>query len=103
MRRVGKLYLGGTYFLCRHCYGLAYDCQRESPPFRRLHQFQKLCRRLGADPPTDIPPKPKRMRWRTYERLVARAEEADAGSWVAMLAYLERAEQRMNGKKGVGE
>jgi hypothetical protein len=26
-RRVGKLYLGGKYFLCRHCYNLAYRSQ----------------------------------------------------------------------------
>ena len=30
-RRVGKLYLppGGTYFGCRHCHNLTYECQKE--------------------------------------------------------------------------
>lgn len=28
-RRVVKLYMGGTYFLCRHCYNLAYTSQSE--------------------------------------------------------------------------
>jgi hypothetical protein len=89
-RRVGKLYLHGKYFLCRHCQDLVYECQRETAPFRTLHRFQKICGRLGADPPTEIPPRPKRMHWRTYLRLARRAEQADEEALLAVVAWTER-------------
>ena len=38
-RRVCKLYLprGGTYFACRHCYGMAYTSSRESRKWDRMY------------------------------------------------------------------
>src|SRR4051794_3324525 len=49
-RRVAKLYQGGRYFLCRHCYGLAYASQREARMDRDLRKANKIRVRLGGDP-----------------------------------------------------
>jgi len=39
---------------------------------------RKLCRRLGGDLDDDsYPAKPKRMRWKTYNRLMAKLVAAD--------------------------
>jgi hypothetical protein len=79
-RKVTKLYLpnGGWYFWSRHAYRLGYACQREAPHDRLLRRAQKLHRALGGDGAVDYPPpKPKWMRWRTYERHVAAIEAAD--------------------------
>jgi hypothetical protein len=84
-RRVGRLYLplGGFRFWSRRAYALAYQCQRESYLDRAMRKARKLRRRLGGDGNdyTCPPPKPKRMRQRTYDRLWERwsaaAERAD--------------------------
>jgi hypothetical protein len=78
-RRCRVLY-GGRYFRCRRCYGLAYASQRESYFQRALDQADKIAKRLDqqwskfgcAFDGSGLPPKPKRMRWRTYERLEER-------------------------------
>lgn len=75
-RRAAKLYLGSRYFACRRCYNLAYQSQCYSSYDRALTQAGKIRTRLGG--PEGIawpfPDKPKRMRWRTYERLRGRCE-----------------------------
>jgi predicted RNA-binding Zn-ribbon protein involved in translation (DUF1610 family) len=79
-RRAGKLYLpvGGRHFMCRRCYDLAYESQWEEPWWRAKSRARKLWQRLGGDPDDDlIPPRPKGMHWRTYERLIADAERAE--------------------------
>lgn len=40
-RRVGILYLGGTYFGCRHCYNLTYRSRNENRHFR-FHTIGKI-------------------------------------------------------------
>ena len=74
-RRVGVLY-GGQYFRCRTCHGLHYSSQYEPCYERAVNEADKLRARVGGsrgafdeDP---FPPKPKRMRWATYNRLQAR-------------------------------
>ena len=87
-RRAGKLYLplGGRHFLCRRCYDLGYESQWEEPWWRAKRRARKLWQRLGGDPDDDlIPPRPKGMHWRTYERLIAEAQRAEtlSGAYVA--------------------
>lgn len=82
-RRVGKLYAGGLYFLCRQCCGLAYASQREDVAGRALLKAQKVRHRLGGS--TDLgdpfPSKPKRMHRTTYWRLLNTAMDAEERSW----------------------
>ncbi|UWR32508.1 hypothetical protein K3759_11120 [Sulfitobacter sp. W027] len=69
-RRVGKLFLGGRYFLCRHCCGISYASQSEPRYDRMLRRANKLRVALGGEPGTVncIAPKPKGMWHRTYQR-----------------------------------
>lgn len=90
-RRVAILYGAGRYFLCRHCYDLTYESQREDYATRLVSKAQKIRRRLGGSASLiePFPPKPKGMHGRTYTRLRWQAQEADWGSMHAMLAQLE--------------
>jgi hypothetical protein len=69
-RRVGKLFSGGRYFLCRHCYSIAYGSQSEDRHDRMLRRANKLRMALGGEPGTAhfIAWKPKGMWHRTYQR-----------------------------------
>ena len=98
-RRVGKLYLppGARYFGCRHCHGLSYGCRGEEAPSRALRRAQKIRRRLGGSESmvSPFPSKPKRMHWRTYERLRWAHNEADRACWVGVKEWLERTNRRL--------
>ena len=48
-RWVTKLYGAGDYFLCRHCYRLAYASQRENGSDRAFRRGHKIRARLGGD------------------------------------------------------
>jgi hypothetical protein len=63
-RRVAILYGPGRYFLCRHCYDLSYQSQRDNKMYRALHRAQDVRRRLGgsANMTEPFPEKPKGMR-----------------------------------------
>jgi hypothetical protein len=79
-RRVAVLYAAGELFACRSCYNLAYESQQGSPVLRSLSRSLKIRVRLGGspDPLGPFPEKPRGMHWRTYLRLRARAEAAEA-------------------------
>jgi hypothetical protein len=81
-RRALKLYLplGGHQFWSRHAYGLGYASQREDRMGRAQLQAIKIYRMLGGDGNwrDGPPPKPKWMRWRTYDRLATKMEAYDA-------------------------
>jgi hypothetical protein len=97
-RRVAKLYLGGGYFLCRHCHDLAYESQREDQATRLISKAQKIRRRLGgsASLMEPFPPKPKGMHWHTYSQLYLKALSAEEAGMNAMLVQLERMPARIN-------
>jgi hypothetical protein len=62
-RRVAVLYGPGRYFLCRHCYDLSYQSQRDNKMYRALHRAQDIRRRLGssANMTEPFPEKPQGM------------------------------------------
>lgn len=85
-RRVAILYNARRYFLCRHCYCLAYESQREDEGDRALRKAQTIRKRLGgsANMTMPFPMKPKWMRWHTYEHLREKAEALTQKSLIAV-------------------
>lgn len=78
--RCGRLHLppGAFIFASRQAHGLAYRSQRATPRDRALDKAFKLRRRLGSEGGVGDPvPKPKWMRWPTYERRLEQILEAD--------------------------
>jgi hypothetical protein len=94
-RRVALLYGPGRYFLCRHCYDLVYESQRENAMYRALRRAQTIRERLGgsANMMKSFPEKPKGMHWKTYERLWWEHHEADMEQLAGMREWLEKMEK----------
>jgi hypothetical protein len=88
-RRAQKLFLplGGRHFWSRDGYQLGYACQRETKTDRRFRKARKFKRSLGGDGEygNPIPPKPKGMHWRTYERKAAQLETIETAADQAWL------------------
>jgi hypothetical protein len=79
-RRVAVLYLDeASYFVCRGCASLTYQCRRLNRQNRALLHSGKIRERLGGSSSvTDpFPNRPKGMRWTTYNRLKAQADELE--------------------------
>ncbi len=102
-RRMLKLYLGGRYFLCRHCWRLGHASQCEGPWDRSLRRADKLCRRLGVAERgrEGGTPRPKGMWRRTYHRLRGQLFDAQLAADVgfvehagALLARIDRKKRR---------
>ncbi|MDP9475892.1 MAG: hypothetical protein M3R38_09425 [Actinomycetota bacterium] len=90
-RRVAVLYGPGRYFLCRHCYDLRYESQREDGALRALRRAQKIREGLGgsANMTEPFPERPKSMHWRTYDRLWQEHREAETEHLAGMKAWLD--------------
>jgi hypothetical protein len=95
-QRVAILYGAGDYFLCRHCYNLAYESQREDHATRLISKAQKIRRRLGGSPSLmePFPPKPRGMHWNTYSQLYMKARCAGEAGLLSGLAQLEHLNAR---------
>jgi hypothetical protein len=91
-RRVAKLYHDGRYFLCRHCYRLAYASQSEGVWDRALRRANKIRERLGGDPgiASQFPRRPKGVWRRTYKRLHKQAIEKETRADELILARFAR-------------
>jgi hypothetical protein len=94
-RRVRKLYLplGGHHFWSRQAYRLAYTSQRGTAVDRAHRGQARIKARLIADldpDAWDLPPKPKWMRWRTYQRYVDKYDHYEAVLDEGTLAVLAR-------------
>jgi hypothetical protein len=96
-RRVAVLYGPGRYFLCRHCYDLSYQSQRDNKMYRALHRAQKIRKQLGgsANMTEPFPDKPKGMHWRTYERLFWEHHEAEMEQLVSMREWIDKLEKKV--------
>jgi len=94
-RRVAVLYGPGRYFLCRHCYDLVYQSQRDNEIYRALHRAQDIRQQLGgsANMTEPFPEKPKGMHWRTYERLFWEHHEAEMEQLIGMREWLDKFEK----------
>ena len=78
-KRVAVLYGAGKYFLCRHCYNLAYASQQEGVLDRLLRRERNIRVRLGAIQNLFEPVlfKPKNMHQKTFDRLRMQAKHAN--------------------------
>jgi hypothetical protein len=96
-RRAAILYGPGRYFLCRHCYDLVYESQRENGMSRALRRAQGIRKRLdgSANMTKPFPAKPKGMHWETYERLWWEHNEAEMEQLAGMREWLDKLESKV--------
>lgn len=104
-RRVAKLYGPGRYFLCRHCYRLAYASQSEGDWDRALRREHKIRLKLGGDSDrtSPLPARPKGMWRRTYDRLRDDAFEAELLADEAFVRHATKLIARSPISRGRGE
>lgn len=91
-RRTVKLY-ERRVFACRRCLKLAHRSRQSSKWCRSTDQSLALRRRLGCDKgfllvPAHSIPRPPRMHWKTYYRLIRRLELLDARALADSMAFL---------------
>ena len=96
-RRVAVLYGPGRYFLCRHCYDLRYESQREDKTHRALRRAQRIRERLGgsANMTEPFPERPKGMHHDTYDRLFWEHHEAETEQLAGMREWLDRLKRKI--------
>lgn len=103
-QRVAILY-GGKIFACRHCYNLAYPCQREAPDTRALSRSNKIRNKLNWPHRTErsLGDKPKGMHWKTFMGLVNQHNDYLMRWLSGMDRFMERIHCRkvMGGRKKV--
>ncbi len=97
-RRVAILYGPGKYFLCRHCYDLRYESQREDKKDRASRRAKKIRQRLGgsANMMDPFPERPKGMHHDTYMRLFWEHHEAEWEHLAGMREELNKLQQQIS-------
>jgi hypothetical protein len=96
-RRVAVLYGPGRYFLCRHCYDLCYESQREDKTHRALRRAQRIRERLGgsANMTEPFPERPKGMHHDTYMRLFREHHEAETEHLAGLREWLDKLDKKV--------
>jgi hypothetical protein len=96
-RRAAILYGPRKYFLCRHCYDLRYESQREDNKDRALRQAQKIRLRLGGRTTMmePFPDRPKGMHHDTYVRLCSEHHEAEIEHLASAREWLDKLQKQM--------
>ncbi len=93
-RRVLKVHCptGRDHFASRAYYRLGYACQRETRRDRDFRRARKARNRVGGSDnlALRLPGKPKWMRWPTYWRLAAQANQAHESVIAGSMALLQR-------------
>jgi hypothetical protein len=91
-RRVAVLYLAGKLCACRRCHGLAYASQQEASCWRGLGKAQKIRIQLGGsrNPLEAFPDRPKRMHWKTYDRLRRAHDLAEQRGLMGAMQFVDR-------------
>jgi hypothetical protein len=94
--RIAVLYLAAGRFRCRACHRLAYQSTRETPFNRACRRAQKLRHRVGARHGIgdELPPKPRGMWARTFDRHRAAIDAADRRALSLAGVLLSREERR---------
>lgn len=96
--RVAKLYIGKKDIACRKCWGLHYSSQSEDLLGRMRMDLRRQryaiwgnterTRNLANSP--RLFPKPKGMRWETFNRRLARLMKCELAYWQAFAPFLDR-------------
>src|SRR5262245_18965259 len=92
-----RVLYGNWRIACRRCHRLRYCSQRETKEDRATRAMLKIVRRRNPDHPdpcNDLPEKPPRMHWATYDRLVERYEGHSEKWGFAILRRLGRRRAR---------
>jgi hypothetical protein len=90
-----KIY-GGRHFRCRQCHRLKYASQNENSAQRAMLRADRIANRLHdmwggkTKAEYDFPPKPKRMRWATYQRLLDQYDQLQNRWGIGMMAMVGR-------------
>jgi hypothetical protein len=94
-----RLYLplGARGFASREAYRLGYACQRESRRDQALRRARKARAKIGGSVnlTLPLPPKPKWMRWRTYDRHRSEVDRALGVVTARTLPILQRLQRRL--------
>jgi hypothetical protein len=96
-RRIAVLYGPGRYFLCRHCYDLVHERQRENEMHHVLRRAQTIRERLGgsANMMKPFPERPKGMHHETYWRLREEHDEAEMAQLVGIREWLDKLQKKV--------
>ncbi len=85
-RRAGRIFYRSWRFACRRCQKLCYASQLEKVRQRGLGLSHKLYDRFESD--KDWIYKPKGMHWKTFDRILARAQRADERSMQGLMQWI---------------